>query len=122
RTRRRVASRSSVRRLPSSSPLSSRLEDHRRAQPAGRARRAQRELTAAPLELPQRLRDLPRARRRERMPDRDRAAVHVELVEVDLADRLAAPELLLRELLARERLRIAEHLRRESLVHVDEVE
>src|SRR5690606_30467183 len=111
--------RSSMRRSPLHPP-SRRLEDHRRAEAAGRARGAHRELAAAAPQLVERLRDLPRAGGRERVTDRDRAAVHVELVEVDLAERLAAPELLLREALAREGLRVAEHLRREGLVHVDE--
>src|SRR5690606_15630092 len=119
RTRRRAASRSSVRRLPSCSPLSSCFENHRRAQSAGCARRAERQLTAAALEFVQRLRDLTGARGREGMSERDRAAVDVELVEVDLADRLAASELLLGELLALESLGIAQDLRGEGFVHVD---
>src|SRR5690606_36421332 len=91
-------------------------------QPARRTGRADRELAAAATELVERLRDLPRAGGRERMADRDRAAVHVELVEIDLAEGLAAPELLLREALALEGLRVAEDLRGEGLVHVDQIE
>ena len=72
-------------------------------------------------ELAQRLEDHPRAGGGERVAERDRAAVHVELRGIDLAERLLAPELLLGERLRGERLEVREHLGGERLVHVDEV-
>ena len=102
RPRRRDASPATApRALPircrSSSLPSRRLQYHRRPEPAGCARRAQRQLAAPSLELAQRLGDLPRAGRREGVADGDRAAVDVELLPVDVADLLAPAELLLRE-------------------------
>ena len=63
------------------------LQNDRRAEAAGGARRDERVPSAAPLQLAQHGGDHARPRRRERMADGDRAAVHVELRVVDLADR-----------------------------------
>src|SRR5512141_328189 len=86
------------------------LEDERRPEPARRAHREQRVLALAAVELAQRLQDHPRARRAERVAERDRPAVHVELRGIDLAERLGPAELLLGERLRGERLEVREHL------------
>jgi hypothetical protein len=53
------------------------------------------------------------------VPEADAPAPLVDELRVDLADRLAAPELLLAVLRRGEAVQVAEHLGREGLVHLD---
>src|SRR6266496_3213944 len=85
-------------------PPSQRLHDERDALPAADARRADPRPRRAAAELVHEMRDDPRAARRERVPERDRAAVHVRAIAQE-------PE----------RLLDREILRREDLVHLEQV-
>ena len=67
-------------------------------------------------------RDDARAGRRERVADRDRAALDVQLRTVDRAERLGEAEPFAAELLRLPGLQRAEHLRGKSLVDLVEIE
>ena len=73
------------------------LDEHRAAEPAADADRRHAALAAGPLEHVQHVQHDARARRADRVADRDRAAVDVEPVLVERAHRARQAELASRQ-------------------------
>src|ERR671910_2565055 len=98
------------------------FHDRRHPHAAGGADRDQPAAGATLGEQLAERRDDARAGRRERMADRDRTALDVELRAVDGAEGAGEPEPLAAEFLRLPGLERAEHLRGEGLVDLVEVE
>src|SRR5256885_4566595 len=92
------------------------LQHHRHPHPARGADGEEAVLLPAVLQLVADGGDDARAGRAEGMSEGDGAAGAVDLLRVDLADRLGAAELLLGDLLRADPLDVREHLRGEGLV------
>src|SRR5262245_38643026 len=105
-----------------STPTSLPLENRRNAHAARGADRDEPAAAAALLEQLRERADEPRTGGRERMPDRDAAALDVELRAIDCAECGRLAELRSTVVVRLPRLQRAEHLRGERLVNLIEVE
>src|SRR5690606_28747176 len=103
-------------RRPFAAVVSRGLEDRGHAHAAGRADRDQAAARASLVQQLRERRDETRSGRGERMPDRDAAALDVELRAIDRAERRVASEPLAAELFRFPRLERRERLRGERLV------
>src|SRR6185437_3648744 len=98
------------------------LHEHRAPLPAADADRRDAAAPAGAREDIEHVHDDPGARRADRVPERDRAAVDVELRRIDRAERTGQAELVATECFILPRVKACEHLRGERLVDLPRVD
>src|SRR6185437_3542482 len=94
------------------------LDQHRAALPAADAERRHAAPAAGALEHLEHVEQHARAGCADRVPQRDRSAVHVELRAIEAAEGMVEAEMLAAVLVALPRGEAAEHLRGERFVHL----